>query len=301
MTKPGASVRTPGPWTHRTVGASGAEFHVVVAGDEPDRHTVALLHDFPLHWYSWRNQIESLARAGYRVVAIDLRGFGASDYQPGEVDLPQLGHEVTGILRATGTGPYTVVGSGMGGSVAWMVAHQNPEMLRSVVTVCAPHPGTRYGGSAPNAIAARRVERELSVSPFKQRSLQDGTLVRRVLKTWCAPDSVQHMDEVSKIYEAPMNRTFAASSSLETLRGSKRNNLATQRALKEPVQVPVWSIAGGWDGRVPVSAYAKDARGAGRPVTHVEIAESGHFPNEETPEALTSILLEHLETVASAS
>ena len=38
-----------------------------------------LCHGFPESWYSWRNQIEPLAAAGFRVVAIDLPGYGRSD------------------------------------------------------------------------------------------------------------------------------------------------------------------------------------------------------------------------------
>ena len=294
---PTDAVRAPGPWIHRDVGASGAAFHVAIAGDEPDRHTVALLHDFPMHWYSWRHQLESLADAGYRVVAIDQRGFGGSDLQPGEVDLVQLSDDVTGVLRAVGTGEFTLVGSGMGGAVAWMTAHRKPPLLKSVVTVCAPHPMTRRAASAPKAIAARRVERELTLSPFKHKRMQDGALVRRILKTWCAPDSATHMAEVSPLYEAPLQRVFASAAALETLDGSKGTPLAARRTFKEPVRVPVWSVIGGMDGRVAVSAYSKDAREAQSAVTHLEIPGTGHFPSEETPDELSEILLQHLEAV----
>ena len=291
------AVRAPGPWTHRDVGASGAAFHVAIAGDEPDRHTVALLHDFPMHWYSWRRQLESLANAGYRVVAIDQRGFGGSDLQPGEVDLLELSDDVIGVLRATGTRQFTLVGAGMGGAVTWIAAHRKNPLLKSAVTVCATHPMTRLASSAPGAISARRSEHELALSPFKQKRLQDGTLVRRILKTWCAPASAAHMEEVSPVYEAPLSRVFASAAALETLDASRSTTFAARRAFKEPVRIPVWSVSGGMDGRIPVTAYSKDAREAGSAVTHLEIPGSGHFPSEETPNELSEILLEHLGAV----
>ena len=41
-----------------------------------------MLHGFPQFWYAWRHQMVALADAGYRVAAIDLRGYGGSDKPP---------------------------------------------------------------------------------------------------------------------------------------------------------------------------------------------------------------------------
>ena len=46
--------------------------HYVEAGDGP---LIVLLHGFPEFWYSWRQQIQPLAAAGFRVVAPDMRGY----------------------------------------------------------------------------------------------------------------------------------------------------------------------------------------------------------------------------------
>ena len=70
---PEEAVAVAGPWTHRDIAANGARFHVVTAGDGP---LVVLLHGFPMYWWTWRSLIPVLADAGYRVAAIDLRGYG---------------------------------------------------------------------------------------------------------------------------------------------------------------------------------------------------------------------------------
>ena len=49
--------------------------HYVEAGDGP---LVVLLHGFPEFWYGWRQQIDPLAAAGFRVVAPDMRGYNLS-------------------------------------------------------------------------------------------------------------------------------------------------------------------------------------------------------------------------------
>src|SRR6185503_19412976 len=56
------------------------ELHYVEAGHGP---LVILLHGFPEFWYGWREQIEPLAGAGFRVVAPDLRGYNLSSKPTG--------------------------------------------------------------------------------------------------------------------------------------------------------------------------------------------------------------------------
>src|ERR1700678_4323220 len=61
---------------HRTIHTNGIEMHVAEAGEGP---LVLLLHGFPELWYSFRHQLGALAGCGYRAVAPDLRGYGATD------------------------------------------------------------------------------------------------------------------------------------------------------------------------------------------------------------------------------
>ncbi len=58
---------------------NGATLHILEAGFEsPKRRCVVLLHGFPELTYSWRKQLQPLARAGFHVIAPDLRGYGRS-------------------------------------------------------------------------------------------------------------------------------------------------------------------------------------------------------------------------------
>src|SRR5260370_35623341 len=54
--------------------------HYVEAGDGP---LIVLLHGFPEFWYGWRQQIQPLAAAGFRVVAPDMRGYNLSSRPDG--------------------------------------------------------------------------------------------------------------------------------------------------------------------------------------------------------------------------
>src|SRR5262249_21152872 len=58
------------------VDANGVRLRVAQAGKGP---LIVLVHGWPESWYSWRHQIPPLAAAGYRVAAVDVRGYGGSD------------------------------------------------------------------------------------------------------------------------------------------------------------------------------------------------------------------------------
>ena len=58
------------------VNTNGIRLRVAESGTGP---LVVLVHGWPESWYSWRHQIPALAAAGYRVAAIDVRGYGGSE------------------------------------------------------------------------------------------------------------------------------------------------------------------------------------------------------------------------------
>ncbi len=126
-----------GPWTHRSVSANGSRFHVVEAGTGP---LILLLHGFPEFWWSWRHQIVDLADAGYRAVAVDLRGYGGSDKPPRGYDGYTLASDVAGLIRALGERDAMLVGHDWGGFLAWTAAAFHPRMVRRIAVLGMPHP-----------------------------------------------------------------------------------------------------------------------------------------------------------------
>ncbi len=116
---PEPAIAISGPWTHRTVSANGTRFHVASIGDGP---LVLLLHGFPEFWWTWRTQLVTLAAAGYRAVAADLRGYGGSDKPPRGYDLITAAADAAGLIRALGEANAVVVGHDWGGLAAWTLA-----------------------------------------------------------------------------------------------------------------------------------------------------------------------------------
>jgi pimeloyl-ACP methyl ester carboxylesterase len=123
------------------VPTNGIVLHVVQAGPK-DGPPVVLLHGFPEFWYGWRRQIGPLARAGFRVIVPDQRGYGASDKPPDiasyRLDLPA--RDVAELVTALGYQSVFLAGHDWGGAVAWRVALDHPERVRRLVIFNLPHP-----------------------------------------------------------------------------------------------------------------------------------------------------------------
>src|SRR4051812_7116655 len=82
---------------------------------------VLLCHGWPELGYSWRHQIPVLAKAGYRVVAPDMRGYGGSSV-PADVQayaITDLVGDMVALLAALGESQACIVGHDWGASVAW--------------------------------------------------------------------------------------------------------------------------------------------------------------------------------------
>jgi pimeloyl-ACP methyl ester carboxylesterase len=136
---------------HRMVDVNGIRLHIAEEGEGP---LVVLLHGFPESWHSWRHQFGPLAAAGFRVVAPDQRGYGASDH-PEDVSAYSILHlvgDVVGLVHALGEETAFVVGHDWGAPVAWHTALLRPDVVRGVAGLSVPPP---FRGERPPLQAMR--------------------------------------------------------------------------------------------------------------------------------------------------
>jgi pimeloyl-ACP methyl ester carboxylesterase len=117
---------------------NGVKIHYAIAGEGP---LVVMIHGFPDFWYSWRHQMEGLMD-GYRVVAIDQRGYNLSDQPEGveNYDMTLLVADVVAVIRHLGEENAVIVGHDWGGMVAWNVAFYVPEIVDKLIILNLPHP-----------------------------------------------------------------------------------------------------------------------------------------------------------------
>jgi pimeloyl-ACP methyl ester carboxylesterase len=126
---------------HHDALINGVRLHYVTAGPE-DGDLVVLLHGFPEFWYSWRYQIPALVDAGYRVAALDMRGYNESE-KPQDIEsyeIEELVGDVVGFIDHLGADSAHVVSHDWGGAIAWALGIFQPEVIDRLVVMNAPHP-----------------------------------------------------------------------------------------------------------------------------------------------------------------
>lgn len=106
-----------------------------------DGDVVVLLHGFPERASSWRGVTPFLNAAGYRTIAPDQRGYspGARPRRRRDYAMPLLAQDVVALVD-TFDAPVHLVGHDWGSAVAWTVAANHPDKVRSLTAISVPHP-----------------------------------------------------------------------------------------------------------------------------------------------------------------
>ena len=285
-----SAVQIDGPWTHRSVSANGTRFHVAEAGEGP---LVLLLHGFPQFWWTWRHELAWLPGAGFRAVAVDLRGYGGSDKPPRGYDLITAASDAAGLVRALGEANAVVVGHGWGGLIAWTLATYHPKVVGRLAVVSMAHPLRMRSAVLTDPLGQGRGSSyvfgfQLPVLPERQLVRDGAWRVSRLLDSWSAPGWPDR--QTAQVYARAMQIPSVAHCALEYHRWLVRSSVRPDgwryaRRMRAPVQAPTLQLHGSLD----TCVLPETARGAGRYVEgpyrwHV-IDGAGHFPHEERPDA----------------
>jgi pimeloyl-ACP methyl ester carboxylesterase len=288
-----------GPWAHRFVSANGSRFHVVEAGAGP---LVLFLHGFAEFWWAWEAQLRALADAGFRAVAVDLRGYGASDKPPRGYDGYTMAADVVGLIRALGERSATLVGTGYGGMLAWTTAAFHPRLVRRLVVVAAAHPlraRSAVFADPRGQLAAAAPMLKFQLPRYEHVLTRDeAALVGEFLARWGGPVWVRspaftdYSDKCRAAFRIPQ----VAFCALEAYRWAFRSVLRLHgyrfvKLLQQPIVAPTLQLHGALDPAV----LPRTALGSGRYVVAGYewrmLDGIGHFPHREAPDLVTGEIL----------
>lgn len=132
---------------HHSERLNGITLHFASQGLENDGPLVVFCHGFPGLWYSWRRQLPALAGAGYRAVALDMRGYGGSD-QPEELDAYDLDHvrgDLIALLDHLEVQQAVFVGHDFGAPAVWNMALAAPDRVAGLFVLSVPYDFDYYG------------------------------------------------------------------------------------------------------------------------------------------------------------
>ncbi len=121
----------------RFVHTNGIRMAVYEEGAGPP---VVFCHGFPELAFSWRRQLPAVAAAGFRAIAPDQRGYGASDRPEGVAayDMHALCADMAGLLDALGFDKAVFCGHDWGGFVVWQMPLLHPGRVAGVIGVNTP-------------------------------------------------------------------------------------------------------------------------------------------------------------------
>lgn len=281
---------------------NGVRLHYVIGGEG---EAVVLLPGWPETWWSYHKVMPALAR-NYRVIAVDIRGMGASSKPLDGYDKKNMARDIHELLVKLGYDKAHIVGHDIGAQVAWSFAANYPEATRTLTMLDVPHPdegllkwpllpahGTFHDKIDENhAYAWWFAFHQVKGLPEQmlegRAQIEQAWFFRYLLKNESAIDARDRA-----VYAAAYNQKGGVRA------GNAWYQAFTQDIIDEKtyrmLKMPVLGIAGpgyGWLNSV-LTVRAQNPK-------VYKLPDSGHFIAEEQPEEMLSYLLPFLkqDTVA---
>jgi pimeloyl-ACP methyl ester carboxylesterase len=251
--------------------------------DEGDGVPLLLVHGFPLDHSMWRGQIDVLAKH-CRVIAPDLRGFGASGVTEGTVTMEWFADDLARLLDGLAVSePVVFCGLSMGGYIAWPFWRKHRDRLRAMV-LC----DTRAAADTPEAAAARLATAD--------RVLAEGAtflaeiMIPKLFAASTLEKRPELIESVRRVIVANDPRGIAAASRGMAARPDMTDELGR-------IDCPVLVVVGQFDAISSVEEMRRIAE-AIPDARLVVIPRAGHLSPLEQPEEFNGAALEFLAEIA---
>jgi len=273
--------------------------HYVEAGEGP---LIVLLHGFPEFWYGWRCQIQPLAAAGFRVVAPDTRGYNLSS-RPKDVaayDVGLLATDIRDLIGERGAETAMVAGHDWGGSIAWTLAMNHPEVVDRLAILNAAHPRKLSQGlHHPD-----QLRRSWYFFFFALPDLPEAVVhangwhfFRHFLRD---AHPAYTPEEIDRYIEA-WSRPGAATGMINYYRSSVRQSQKKAEAALRPIKAPTLVIWGERDGYLG-SGLAEPERDDVPNLDRVErLPDASHWVHHDEAERVNQLLIDFFAPALPAS
>jgi pimeloyl-ACP methyl ester carboxylesterase len=274
--------------THHRAQVNGTKLHYIAAGKSGS--PILLVHGFPETWWTFRKLIPLLA-SSHRVFAVDLRGFGDSDNEPGMYDSKTSAEDLHLLIEQLEVGPVHITGQDISGATVFRLATTHPEDVRSFTAIemglagfgleiladithgGAWHIGVLAAPGIPEMLLAGREREFLGQFAFPALSATPGAITET------------DVDEFVRTYARPNGWRGAIGLYQSMLQeGAEIKALANSHALT----VPVLAVgAGGGPFTLGTMSQA-----AATEVRSVSIDGVGHYAAMEAPDELAKAILD---------
>ena len=273
--------------TTEAIAVGDYTFDVDISGPD-DGEPIVALHGFPESKAEWTPLTQRLVAEGYRVIAPNQRGYspGARPTDVASYEMEHLVADVIGLLDALNLDTAHIVGHDWGAVVAWFVAGQHADRVRTLTAVSIPHPAA-FGW------AIRNDEVQQQRSAYFTLFRQEGKAEHVLLADDAAKLRAMYGDTIDPAYIEPHVQ-------LLTQPGALTGGLSWYRAMSRDfgdlgsIEVPttyIWST-----GDLAVSRAAAERSGdhVSGPYEVIELPDVSHWLPEEAPDALAEAVLRRI-------
>lgn len=263
-----------------------------------DGPPVVLLHGFPQNSKSWIPVAERLNAAGYRTLIPDQRGYSPEASPSGRRNyhISELSDDIAALIEQAGLGPVHLVGHDWGSGVAWAVAANHPELLRSLTAVSVPHPTAFLLSMLSSSQILLSWYMMVAQLPFLPEYLvrqKDGFFHHMLRRSGQSSAGALRDIEI-------LRRGNTASTAVNYYRAIPYAMLQLP-VLSKSVSVPtlqVWSDGDIAVGRKGHELSRKFVKG---PWKLVELEGVSHWIPEEAPDRLAELIIEHAQSAQAVS
>ncbi len=246
--------------------------------DKGEGTPVVLIHGYTSSTYTWKDQFDELSKK-YRVIAVDLKGFGFSDKPDGDYSRRAQGEVVASLLDRLQIPRAWLVGNSMGGETALNVAVAHPDKVLGLVLIDSA--GIKVQGRT--SLAPWYLQMPVLGRLLTALALTSDQLVRAGLEKSFFDDS-KVTDERVNAYYQPLK---TQGGQLSATRARAQFELFPIEDRIPGIKVPTLIIWGAEDTLIPLEAGRKlNELISGSKLVIFE--KCGHGPQEEMPERVLS-------------
>lgn len=278
---------------HRWIEVRGARLHVAEFGEG---HPVVLLHGFPQHWYAWRKVVPRLID-DYRLVCVDLRGFGWSQQTRRGYDTEGLVEDVLALLDALGLPRVGLVGHDWGAHIGFRLCLRAPERFSGFLALNMVHPWLERRRLLPNLW-------RMWFTAFVEYPVLGRWVLRHwpaftrfLLRRGVADPKAWEDGALEEFTEATQTSAHAGQAMFwqYVLRDIPALRHGTHR--RRRLTVPTLLMGGGRDRMIPPDLLAGGERYAEHLVVRV-VPGAGHHLHEEEPDLVANAIRERFASTA---
>jgi len=271
-------------------------FSALAMGQGP---VVLCLHGFPDNANSFRHQLPALAEAGYRAVALTLRGYEPTSIPDnGDYSMGALAADIVAVIDQLDESKVHLVGHDWGAAIAYTVGAAYPERLNSVTTMAVPHAGrfSRQGTRYLKQLQLSWYMGFFQLKGFSDYWVQrnDFALIKRLWRDW-SPGWTPEQGVLENVIES-----LSAPGVVVAALGYYRAGL-TVSALTQPIEeaffkvpVPTLALSGELDGCIDSAIFEQLMCSEDFPegLRFQRIAGAGHFLHQEMPGVINRLIIE---------